>query len=287
MNELHCVVCNVTVKSKKVMQTHMKGNRHRNNLEKQNNAANGNKEITKVVDDFIGDIIDDIMKRGMKTFDFFVVIDFEATCVKQQNIDYPHEIIEFPAVVVDGKNGKIVKEWRQYCKPLLNPKLSEFCKHLTGIDQETVDTASPFPVVLDNLKTMMEELGLGTKYTFAIVTDGSYDVSRFLRLSCQQAQVEMPWWAEKWINLKRSFGGFYRTNRSRDLQSMLSKLNLQFSGNLHCRLDDAKNIARIVTRMLEEGATLMVNESLMLSKHNKQGKIPAYVSTMSKVEKEL
>ena len=35
-----------------------------------------------------------------KPYDFFLVIDFEATC--DRNIDdYPHEIIEFPAILID------------------------------------------------------------------------------------------------------------------------------------------------------------------------------------------
>ena len=37
-------------------------------------------------------------------YNYFVVIDFEATC--EQNVArYPHEIIEFPAVLIDGSNG--------------------------------------------------------------------------------------------------------------------------------------------------------------------------------------
>ena len=37
-------------------------------------------------------------------YDFFVVIDFEATC-EQNVVRYPHEIIEFPAVLIDASDG--------------------------------------------------------------------------------------------------------------------------------------------------------------------------------------
>ncbi|EMS48736.1 ERI1 exoribonuclease 2 [Triticum urartu] len=56
-------------------------------------------------------------------FDFFVVVDFEATCVKDARI-FPQEIIEFPAVLVDSATGRIE---------------STFRRELTGIRQEDVD----------------------------------------------------------------------------------------------------------------------------------------------------
>lgn len=83
--------------------------------------------------------------------DFVGVIDFEATCTEVQNRNYPHEIIEFPIVLVDMKSLSIVSlqinikyclnnsikvdHFSLYCKPIINPKLSSFCTQLTGITQ--------------------------------------------------------------------------------------------------------------------------------------------------------
>lgn len=41
--------------------------------------------------------------------DFYIVIDFEATCEEPNPPDYLHEIIEFPAVLVDAKTNNIVR----------------------------------------------------------------------------------------------------------------------------------------------------------------------------------
>jgi inhibitor of KinA sporulation pathway (predicted exonuclease) len=46
-----------------------------------------------------------------------------------------HEIIEFPAVLVDTTSQAIVDEFHMYCRPEVNPILSEFCVNLTGIRQ--------------------------------------------------------------------------------------------------------------------------------------------------------
>lgn len=48
-------------------------------------------------------------------FDYVCVIDYEATCVGTQQKDYPHEIIEFPIVLVNMKTLKIVIIISQNC----------------------------------------------------------------------------------------------------------------------------------------------------------------------------
>ncbi len=94
-----------------------------------------------------------------KSIDYFVVIDFEvlmimitwtdvvegvqlvvvvqATCEERNPVGYPHEIIEFPAVLVGSRPfpPRIVGTFHSFVRPVLNPVLSEFCRTLTGIEQ--------------------------------------------------------------------------------------------------------------------------------------------------------
>lgn len=69
-------------------------------------------------------------------FDYVIVIDFESTCWdtkdKQSKWQNLAEIIEFPAVLLNLRTGKIEDEFHQYVMPVENPKLSEFCINLTG-----------------------------------------------------------------------------------------------------------------------------------------------------------
>lgn len=51
---------------------------------------------------------------------------------------YRFEIIEFPAVLVDAKNRKIIDNFQAFVKPTINPKLSDFCIKLTGITQVNI-----------------------------------------------------------------------------------------------------------------------------------------------------
>jgi len=43
-----------------------------------------------------------------KYTDFYIVIDFEATCEEPNPPNFIHEIIEFPAVIIDADTLEIV-----------------------------------------------------------------------------------------------------------------------------------------------------------------------------------
>jgi len=45
--------------------------------------------------------------RKQPHYSYFLVIDFEATC-DENSRNYPHEIIEFPAVLVSASDGSVV-----------------------------------------------------------------------------------------------------------------------------------------------------------------------------------
>ncbi|PSN54787.1 hypothetical protein C0J52_02011 [Blattella germanica] len=171
---------------------------------------------------------------------YYVIVDFEATCQEVNAPDYPHEIIEFPAVLVNTEKQKIVDQFQSYCRPVVNPTLSPFCKELTGITQEQVEAADTFPVVLDNFEAWLKKNNLGTKHKFNIVTDGPWDMGRFMYGQCKQ---------------------------------MLEHLALEFEGRPHCGLDDANNIARVLLRMINDGAGMQVNERIHMNRRDQSDRI--------------
>ena len=88
---------------------------------------------------------------------YLVVVDFEATCDGNIAFEvYPHEIIEFPAVIVDTQNFAIVGEFRSLVRPKRNPILSSFCTKLTSITQTEINHASPFPAVMRDFHAFLQ-----------------------------------------------------------------------------------------------------------------------------------
>ncbi|XP_069698473.1 3'-5' exoribonuclease 1-like [Periplaneta americana] len=195
---------------------------------------------------------------------YYVIVDFEATCEEVNAPDYPHEIIEFPAVLVSTEKQAVVDSFQAYCRPVINSKLSDFCVELTGITQEEVDKADTFPKILKDFEDWLAKNKLGTKHKFTMVTDGPWDMGRFLYGQCKISDLPYPQFAKKWINIRKVFSNFYKSKRC-CLKLMLKHLELDFEGRPHCGLDDAHNIARVLLRMMNDGASIQVNERIHLA----------------------
>ncbi|XP_016120226.1 3'-5' exoribonuclease 1-like [Sinocyclocheilus grahami] len=88
-------------------------------------------------------------------------------------------------------------------------------------------------------------------------------MGKFLHTQCKLSCIRYPPFARKWINIRKSYGNFYKVPRTQTkLICMLENLGMQYDGRPHCGLDDSRNIARIAIHMLKDGCELRVNECL-------------------------
>lgn len=155
-----------------------------------------------------------------------------------------------------------VASFHQYVKPKIGVKLSSFCTKLTGIKQEDVNKAQSFLEVLRQFEVWLyTQLCTRNYETMAIATDCSWDMSHFFLRSCLVNNIRYPKYALQWINVRRAFAGYYK-EKHYNLKDMLKYLGMSFQGRLHSGHDDAKNLALIVIRMLEDGAYIAINERL-------------------------
>lgn len=208
-----------------------------------------------------------------KLHPYYVIVDFEATCEEVNPPDYPHEIIEFPAVLVNSEKQEIEDCFQAYCKPTVKSTLSKFCTELTGITQDQVDNAETFPEVLSHFEAWLLKHELGTKYKYAIVTDGPWDMGRFLYGQCQLSGIPYPSFGKKWINIRKTFSNFYKSKRY-CLKMMIEHLEIGFEGRPHCGIDDARNIARVLIHLIADGANVHINERIHLTTHHNKVKVP-------------
>ncbi|CAF0825450.1 unnamed protein product [Adineta ricciae] len=203
------------------------------------------------------------MKMIEQHFEYIAVVDFEATCERNQGNNFPHEIIEFPIVLIDVRQQAIVDKFRSYCRPTIKPILSDFCTELTGIQQHQVDTAPTFPEVLRNVENWLNERHLlsSNKRRCGFATDGPWDFAKFLRLQCGFSSLTYPRWAKKWINVRKEFSNFYSVQRC-GISRMLQSLGLVFDGRHHSGLDDSVNIARITIELIKDGCVILLNDGV-------------------------
>ncbi|KAJ9476501.1 SAP domain-containing protein [Pseudozyma hubeiensis] len=112
------------------------------------------------------DAVNDADTNWEPEFDTFLVLDVEATCEatrKYRNLQhgyetgcfqYPNEIIEFPVVLLkwnqDSHQLDTVDVFHSYVRPTFRPRLTKFCRDLTGVTQSQVDAAPLWNDVVTN-----------------------------------------------------------------------------------------------------------------------------------------
>jgi 3'-5' exoribonuclease 1 len=93
--------------------------------------------------------VDDVVKAVIAGERRLIVVDVEATCWKKGVFSRTKETIEIGAVRLrlDREESRW-PEFQTFVRPLRYPRLSSFCRELTGITQEEVDAAPAFPVAM-------------------------------------------------------------------------------------------------------------------------------------------
>jgi putative RNA 2'-phosphotransferase len=82
----------------------------------------------------------------LNQFDYFLVVDLEATCCDDQSIKSNQtEMIEIGAVMVEAKSLNAIAQFQTFIKPVRFPILTDFCRRLTSITQVEVDQAPTYP----------------------------------------------------------------------------------------------------------------------------------------------
>eukprot|EP00162_Nutomonas_longa_P010166 comp19742_c0_seq2/m.38033 comp19742_c0_seq2/g.38033 ORF comp19742_c0_seq2/g.38033 comp19742_c0_seq2/m.38033 type:complete len:200 (+) comp19742_c0_seq2:110-709(+) len=82
---------------------------------------------------------------------------------------------------------------------------------------------------------------------------GDWDLRQCLPNQARASKLHIPAGFKTWRNIKREFGSFYGTPQPRGMLDMLGTLRLQLEGRHHSGLDDCKNIARVLMKMIEDG----------------------------------
>lgn len=73
----------------------------------------------------------------------YILFDIEATCWNGYHSNGIQEIIELAAISID-RFGEETDTFLHFVQPRINPRLSQYCRKLTGITQKAVDLALPF-----------------------------------------------------------------------------------------------------------------------------------------------
>jgi inhibitor of KinA sporulation pathway (predicted exonuclease) len=155
------------------------------------------------------------------------------------------ETIALGVLVVDLRALKVVDEFQRFVRPIIHPRLTAFCKTVTGIRQPEVDQAPAYGVVAAELSEFLE------RYPSALWSSwGSYEAKQLTmdaaRIGCAPllgglGHQDIKKWHAK------IFGC-----RAMGLQPAVEALGLSWQGTYHRGIDDAQNLANLVLRVLKD-----------------------------------
>ncbi|MFJ3487644.1 exonuclease domain-containing protein [Pseudomonas sp. NPDC090202] len=171
----------------------------------------------------------------------WLVIDLEATTEEGGWPVAEMEIIEIGASVVN-REGREVDHFERFVRPLRRPQLTPFCRELTHIQQSQVDAASPLPVVWPQFERW---LGHHRAHLVGWASWGDYDRQQLL-IEWQQHQLTSELADLPHLNLKQRFAKARQLQKPCGLNSALQLAGLNFNGQQHRALNDARNTARLL-----------------------------------------
>lgn len=177
-------------------------------------------------------------------FDYYLVLDLEATCCDQKTIKrHQTEIIEIGAVMVEGSQLQLVDEFQTFVRPVRHPILTPFCTTLTSITQSHVDSAPGYGDAIAQLKTWLADYPNGVFGSW-----GNYDRNQFKQDS-QFHKLPFPI-AYPHVNLKREFSRAQGLAKKYGMAQALQHMGISLEGIHHRGIDDARNIAKLLPFIL-------------------------------------
>jgi len=174
----------------------------------------------------------------------FIIYDLEATCW-QGNNKMQQEIIEIGAIKFNGY-GEADSIFSSFVRPVIHPTLSAYCTELTTITQVDVNRADKFPIVVEAFQDWIDIF----EEDYLLCAWGSFDKKALIH-DCTFHDMDSEW-AEKYINLKRQYHEIKGFRHPIGLKKAIHREGFEFTGAQHRGIDDAKNLAKIWMKYIDE-----------------------------------
>lgn len=170
-----------------------------------------------------------------------ILFDLEATCWNDKKEEGISEIIEIGAVVLDPIKKEIVDDFQCFVNPIYDRRLSNFCKELTGITQDNVDSGFFFDAAIDWFYSWIKMYKPNIIWSW-----GWYDHKQIKRESLLKEYNGdiLNLLEEKHDSLKHQFSNIFGCKPCGKGKA-LKMIGKSIEGNNHRALDDCKNIAKI------------------------------------------
>lgn len=89
-------------------------------------------------------------------------------------------------------------------------------------------------------------------------------MGKFLPEQCTLSGIPIPGFASQWVNVRKHYRRYYKAEEKTPLtlEGIIENLGMSFEGRPHSGIDDARNIAKILVRMVCDGLDPKVNDDI-------------------------
>jgi len=173
----------------------------------------------------------------------YIIYDLEATCWENPPPGYVQETIEIGAFRLN-QYGEVRGKFNRFVRPVVHPTLSPFCRQLTSIEQQDVNRAGTFPVVIQEFF----DWGYMEEDDFVLCSWGSFDKKMFAK-DCALHRLNAEW-TEHHANLKEQYRVMKGLKQGIGLRKAVEKEGLLFTGQQHRGISDAENLVKVFLKFL-------------------------------------
>ncbi|MCF5707774.1 exonuclease [Pseudomonas syringae] len=175
----------------------------------------------------------------------WLVIDLEATTEEGGWPVAEMEVIEIGATLVN-QDGRELDHFERFVRPVRRPLLTHFCRELTHISQSNINSASSFSSVWPLFERWLSH---HRARVVGWASWGDYDRKQ-LEEEWRQHQLTSALSDMPYVNLKQRFAQARQLQHPVGLNNALQLAGMQFTGQQHRALVDARNTARLLPLIL-------------------------------------
>ena len=197
------------------------------------------------------------MSRNQKLLDQIIVVDLESTCWEGTPPPDEHsEIIEIGVCILGITTGERLEQEGILVRPRRS-HISEYCSRLTTLTQPMVDGGISFSEACEQLqKKYLSGRRVWASY-------GDYDRKMMAR-QCGEIDVAYTF-GDTHINIKNLLGFSLGLPKEVGLDQALALLNMPLVGTHHRGVDDAWNMAGILSRILLHARNGFTGDGIAIS----------------------
>lgn len=177
----------------------------------------------------------------------YIFVDFEMNPIEKQYKEvkekYRQEIIEIGAVMLD-ENYEEIESFKEYVKPKYSDEVTKKYEKLTGITTAMLSQAPSFEEAITRFLKWCRQ-GDTAYHIYAWSENDLMQLTKEAQLKAVPPCKELTYAINHWYDFQREFCDLLGLYKRISLETAISAIGREFTGQMHDALWDARNTAYI------------------------------------------